>query len=450
LKASASQTIEADTEDKAIAFRAPVPGGVVVFSGEGPCHHVLRPIDGELVLGRTRFGEVGVVDGRVSRNHASCRWEHGLWSVKDLASRNGTTVDARPCSDETRAGTNALVRVGDTLVLLVPDVIPHEERPIRREDDAIVGPRLSAVLDEVKRAGAGSVLHVTGPSGAGKEVVARAFHRLGGKSAGPFIAINCAAIPAGVAERLLFGARKGAFSGAHADAPGHVQEADGGTLFLDEVGELDLEVQAKLLRVLDAREVIALGASRPRPVDIQLVSATHRDLRELVAARKFREDLYFRIARPSVTLAPLASRREEIPFLVEDVCRRRNVVPHASLVEACLMRRWPGNVRELIAEVSAATTSSAVGEDGRVRAAALATSAGLEFAGAEDTKPRSAEPADDSPKQLPSRAEIEAALQRHNGRVASAARDLDVHRNQLRRWLTKEGIDPRTFGSDES
>src|SRR5205823_14554395 len=119
-----------------------------------------------------------------------------------------------------------------------------------------------------------------------------------------------------VAERLLFGAKKGAFSGATADVEGYVQAADGGTLFLDEIGELDLAVQAKLLRVLEAREVLPLGASRPRPVDLRLCSATHRDLRAAVADGSFRADLFFRVGQPEVALPPLRERPEEIPFLV--------------------------------------------------------------------------------------------------------------------------------------
>jgi transcriptional regulator with GAF, ATPase, and Fis domain len=133
---------------------------------------------------------------------------------------------------------------------------------------------------------------------------------------GELVAVNCAAIPAGLAERLLFGTRKGAYSGADRDADGYLAAADGGTLFLDEVAELDLDVQAKLLRVLETGELLALGAARPRAVQLRVVAATLRDLRAAVAAGRFRDDLYYRIGRPEVRLPPLRERLEEIPWLV--------------------------------------------------------------------------------------------------------------------------------------
>src|SRR5690606_19118893 len=138
--------------------------------------------------------------------------------------------------------------------------------------DHVVGVKTHEVLQAAFRAARAGVLHVTGETGSGKEVVARAFHELAGGKSGAFVAVNCATIPEGVAERLLFGARRGAYSGADRDAVGYVQEADGGTLFLDEVGELDLSVQAKLLRVLESREVLPLGASRPIHVDLRICS----------------------------------------------------------------------------------------------------------------------------------------------------------------------------------
>jgi transcriptional regulator with PAS, ATPase and Fis domain len=161
-------------------------------------------------------------------------------------------------------------------------------------------------------------LLVVGPTGAGKELAARHFHRAGPRPQGPFVAVNCATIPAGLAERVLFGAVRGAYSGADSNADGYVHAADGGVLFLDELGELELTVQAKLLRFLETREVYAVGATRPRTVDVRVCSATHRDLRAMAGRREFREDLYFRLGRPQVALpaapppprgGPLAARR---------------------------------------------------------------------------------------------------------------------------------------------
>ncbi|MBK6515752.1 MAG: sigma-54 factor interaction domain-containing protein [Polyangiaceae bacterium] len=154
-----------------------------------------------------------------------------------------------------------------------------------------------------------------GASGTGKELLARAFHESQG--AGPFVAINCATIAPAIAERLLFGAKKGAFTGAEQDAIGHVQAADGGTLFLDEVAELEPGVQAKLLRFLETREFFAVGDVRPRRAEVRVCFATMKDLRSDVASKRFREDLFHRIATPMLELPPLAARRYEIPFLIE-------------------------------------------------------------------------------------------------------------------------------------
>ena len=147
-------------------------------------------------------------------------------------------------------------------------------------------------------------------------------HATAPESNAPFVAVNCAAIPEGLAERLLFGARKGAYSGATADAEGYIQAANRGTLFLDEIAELDPLVQAKLLRVLETREVLPLGASRAKKVDIGICAASHRRLRDEVTAGRFREDLYFRIGRPEVQIPPLRERLDEIPWFVARELRR--------------------------------------------------------------------------------------------------------------------------------
>src|SRR6185436_2830275 len=201
-------------------------------------------------------------------------------------------------------------------------------------------------------------------------------------------AVNCAAIPHTIAERLLFGARRGAYSGAEADAIGYVQEADGGTLFLDEIAELDAQVQAKLLRVLESREVLSLGASRPRKVDFALCSAASKDLRALVGSGGLREDLYFRIGRPAVMLPALRHRPEEIPALIARELARCSpaLTAHVALVEQCLLRPWPGNVRELVAEIRVAAQAAA--KDGnRVTAHHLAPSAGTVFGDGAASRP---------------------------------------------------------------
>ncbi len=195
---------------------------------------------------------------------------------------------------------------------------------------------------------------VRGETGAGKELVARAVHALSPRRQGPFVAINCAALPGALLESELFGHVKGAFTGAHKDTPGHMQQAHRGTLFLDEVAELPLELQAKLLRVLETRSVLPVGAREPAPVDIRIVSATHRSLRHEVEAGRFRADLMYRLRVIPLMLPPLRERLADLPLLCDRLCGEMNatwsrqVTSVAPAAMAALQRHdWPGNIREL-------------------------------------------------------------------------------------------------------
>jgi DNA-binding NtrC family response regulator len=286
---------------------------------------------------------------------------------------------------------------------------------------------------------------ITGESGTGKELAARAFHSAGPQASGPFVAVNCAAIPEGLAERLLFGARRGAYSGATHDTEGYVQAAHGGTLFLDEVAELDAAVQAKLLRTIETQQVLELGAVAPKPVRIRVCSATH-DLRARVKAGRFRDDLYYRIGQPEIQLPPLRERREEIPWhlaeCVKVVDPQSPLSIDVSFVVECLQRPWPGNVRELLGE-------------GR-RAAARALDEGRRSVEARDLDPRAgkgvihprSEP-EPPPPDGPPEDEIAEALRLERGNVSRAARRLGIHRNRVRRWLDKYGVDRAAFNDSE-
>ncbi len=259
--------------------------------------------------------------------------------------------------------------------------------------------------------------------------------------------INCSAIPDGMAERLLFGTKRGAFSGADADADGYLQAAHGGTLLLDEVADLSLTTQAKLLRALETREVLPLGSSRPRSIDVRVCVATNKPLRTEVSAGRFREDLYFRIGQPEVRLPPLRQRCEEIPWLILLELKRisSNLAIHASLVEACLLRPWPGNVRELLAAVRTAAHAATLEGDAKLEDKHLATTAGTALS--PNAKP--AESQAEAMKALSPdearRSALVAALRRADGNVTRAARALGVHRNQLCRWLTRLQIDAKSF-----
>jgi transcriptional regulator of acetoin/glycerol metabolism len=419
----------------------PHPGLVLIHSERRPRYEVIT-LAQPRTLGRGEIG--GVDDSCLSRRHAEVAFAGGRFEVRDLGSRNGTFLDGKRVS-ESASAEEGLLRIGDTLFLLARDARPFESGRVELPGGGSAGATLRAAWDEIERvAEHGETLHLTGETGSGKEVAARLFHRKSPRADGPFVAVNCAAIPTGVAERLLFGAKKGAFSGADADADGYVQTAHGGTLFLDEVAELDLEVQAKLLRVL---EVLPLGAAKPRHVELQVCSATHHALRDRIDAGKFREDLFFRIGRPHVRVPPLRERREDIPWLVDATLRAATppLKPHASLVETALLRAWPGNVRELMIEVRDAARRAAARSSELAEAIDLAETAGLARGSS------AAQVSEGSMATLKdhTREEIEAALRQEKGNVTRAARALGLHRNQLRRWIEANNFDVSLLASDD-
>ncbi len=433
------------------ATRSPLPGLLLVFTeGRPSCEPV--PLEGgKLALGRGRVGRIVVDDDGMSRQHAQVTHDGEVWRVEDLGSRNGTAVDGERVRGTFRAAHPRVLRVGDTLFLFVDDLAPFETERVEVRAGVVVGPTLSRAWREIASiALGGDTLHIGGETGSGKEKAALHFHAAGPSAKGPFVPVNCAAIPHALAERLLFGAKRGAYSGADTDAEGYVQAADRGVLFLDEVAELDLAVQAKLLRVLESREVTPLGAARPQKVDVRICTAAHADLKKRVTEGKFREDLYFRVARPSVEIPPLRERREEIPYLVAAATTRDKAM-HASLLEAALVRPWPGNVRELLVEVREATrVASADATSTQVEARHFAPGAGgSEARAAADGVERSPSGDDDDARrerERPTREAIVATLRTHGGNIARAARALVVHRTQLRRWMLRDGIDVAALG----
>jgi transcriptional regulator with GAF, ATPase, and Fis domain len=333
-----------------------------------------------------------------------------------------------------------VIRIGRTLGIVVTDVRRFLGARVGLTGDTVVGPTLADAWQRVERAARiGDNLLVTGESGTGKELAARAFHAAT-DATGELVSVNCAAIPAGVAERLLFGTRRGAYSGADHDADGYLAAADRGTIFLDEIGELEPLVQAKLLRALEAREVLPLGAARPRKIELRVVAATLRDLRDDVADRRFRADLYHRIGRPEVHLVPLRERREDIPWLIARAAERAapGMVLQPSLIETCLVRPWPGNARELIGEIRRAALATRDAGARDLRGDSLEPTAGLtlERRTARGTlaPPPIGTPA---PAPLPDRDTIVRSLAAEGGNVARTARALGLHRNQLRRFLAR-------------
>jgi DNA-binding NtrC family response regulator len=241
--------------------------------------------------------------------------------------------------------------------LATENILLKEELATRRGAPQIVGedPRLKQVTISLHRAAAtDATVLLEGESGTGKELFARALHALSPRADGPFVAINCAAIPENLLETELFGYEKGAFTGANARKLGKFELAHRGTLFLDEIGELPLALQAKILRALEEKKFERVGGTTPLQVDVRVVAATNRNLKAAVAARQYREDLYFRLSVFPITIPPLRDRKNDIPmlarFFIDRFCRDLNKPPlvvAASADEALRAHPWRGNVREL-------------------------------------------------------------------------------------------------------
>ncbi len=304
--------------------------------------------------------------------------------------------------------------------------------------------RMAGLMSEARMVAASdaSVL-IRGESGTGKEVLARAIHRASPRANGPFVAINCGAIPEQLLESELFGHVKGAFTGAGNTRIGLFQSANGGTLFLDEIGDMPLALQVKLLRVLQERMVRPVGATRAEPVDVRLLSATHRDLDAAMADGQFREDLYYRLDVVSLTLPRLEERREDIPPLaahfVQQVAGKygkpiSGFAPDA--LEALATAAWPGNVRQLynVVEQSCALTSTQLIPLSLVqRALRLPTMEALTYGEA---------------KQRFERSYLVQLLKLTDGNVADAARIAERNRTEFYRLLQKYDLTPAMFRSD--
>ena len=447
-EARATQADDSRPLDSGPDAGTPDPGVVMIFSGHEPCCvpvSLAEPVE----LGRGQGALPSLKDPMLSRRHARLAWELGRFHLTDLGSRNGSAVDGERLDGTVITDTARVLRLGHSLFLLARDVRPFRQYGVIVRDERIEGPSTQRLLFSVARVGQlGRTLFIGGESGSGKEGAARAFHQGGPARDGPFVAVNCAAIPEGIAERLLFGALKGAYSGAATDTEGYLQASSGGTLFLDEVADLELAVQGKLLRVIESGDVTPLGATRSRKVDLRVCSATCKDLRGLTSAGRFRADLFFRLGVPQVSVAPLRERHEEIPWLVARAVGRVSpeLAVHATLVEACLLRPWPGNVRELLAEVHTAAITALTAGSASVGASHLSPAAGgaLHVTRAPPDSPTAASasaPAAPPDPSAQERVRLLTALEQNSGNVSATARALGLHRTQLRRLLARHHID---------
>jgi DNA-binding NtrC family response regulator len=394
-----------------------------------------------LVIGADPRADLVIADPAMSKFHCEIRIAGGAATLRDLGSRNGTLVDqVRVIEAPLRDG--AVLQLGRTALrfdLGTRDVELSLSPRTRfgRLVGSSVAMRVAFAHLEAVAASTATVL-LQGESGTGKELAAEALHTESPRRDGPFVVVDCGAIPANLLEVELFGHEPGAFTGATARRIGAFEAASGGTLLLDELGELALDVQPKLLRALDRHEIQRVGSSERIATDVRVVAATNRNLREEVNAHRFRSDLYFRLAVVPITLPPLRERAEDLPVLIEAVLADLGVTAAAAaplrsgeLVAELLRHSWPGNVRELRNYIEAALVRQ-------------------DFGLARDDAEHDAEPAIDVAEPLRvvrerwvrhvERRYLEQLLAAHANNVSAAARAAGVDRVHLHRLLGRAGL----------
>jgi transcriptional regulator with GAF, ATPase, and Fis domain len=325
---------------------------LVVLDGPGRGERVA--VHGDLArVGSAPGNHLVLPDKTVSRTHCELRLRADTVQLRDCGSTNGTYVEGVLVHDgELKPGTS--VRVGNSVFRIesagLPVFVPLSTSTSFGE---LVGAstemrRVYAILERVAQTDA--TLLIEGETGTGKDVAARSLHAQSARKHGPFVPVDCGAIPETLIESELFGHVRGAFSGAVSDRRGVFEEAHGGTLFLDEIGEMPLSVQAKLLRAIETRSVRRVGGNTERPVDVRIVAATNRSLAQLANTGAFREDLYYRLAVVEVKLPPLRARADDIPILAQHFYSRfagHGACLPDSFLRMIMTRSFPGNVREL-------------------------------------------------------------------------------------------------------
>jgi two-component system NtrC family response regulator len=303
------------------------------------------------------------------------------------------------------------------------------------EDMLGTSPQMQAAFTLIRKvAGADAPVLLLGESGTGKEMAAAAIHRRSTRKGGPFVAINCNAIPESLLESELFGHEKGAFTGAHIQRKGMIETASGGTLFLDEIGELPPAIQVKLLRFLQEQRLQRVGGRQEIQIDTRLVAATNADLKQMIDTGKFREDLYFRLAVVTIRLLPLRDRGEDVVLLAREFLQghaaqtgRTKLVFAPDAVRAITRYSWPGNVRELQNRVKRAVIMTS---------GARVTSKDLELEGVQDVASSSVSTLRQARENV-ERQMIQQALKRNSGRITSAAAELGISRPTLYELMEK-------------
>jgi transcriptional regulator with PAS, ATPase and Fis domain len=441
--------------------RAGTRAGLVLLYAPGYEHfepaYLLHERD--LTIGRDPSAGICIPEASVSRQHARVHYRDGRWVLSDLGGRNGTIVDGE-FVQEIELEPFHEIRIGDAIFKFVPagaesykrfridgkilGGTPNEEPDARARRGHIVGgylvDRLASALKRIAPTGLSVIL--LGESGTGKEVFAHQLHEWSGRR-GAFQAVNCAAIPANLLESELFGYKRGAFSGADRDKQGLIRAAHEGTLLLDEIGDMPLDAQAKLLRVLQSKELYPLGATAPESVDVRVVCATHRDLKRLEQEEKFRSDLYARLNEYELRLPTLRERKEDVYLLLRTFLARhgRPDLGVSFLFMAALLHHdFPYNVREL----EACTKRAIALVEGAVLDAPLLPETitdEMRDYGRAASAVHEAEHASAPRQGTPTESELRELLATHEGNVAAVGRALGKARMQIHRWVERYRID---------
>jgi len=404
-----------------------------------------------VVVGKDPACDAPIDDPYVSARHLRIEPRGGGWHVVDLGSTNGTFISGARVS-QAQLPLGVPVSLGDAELVLERRDAPEPARAEAFEGMVTRDVSMRQVFELVERVGASdAAVTILGETGTGKELVARALHARSARRDGPFIPVNCSAIAETLIESELFGHEKGAFSGAERMRKGAFEEADRGTIFLDEIGELPLDLQPKLLRVLELGEVKRVGASRPIQVNVRIVAATHRDLRAQVRGGRFREDLFYRLCVVPITVPPLRQRKGDVRALAEAFLSRaapRGVTLRWAPEALAKLEGydWPGNVRQLKNVVQRALLFR--GEGQSVPAGAVTfedTRAVPGFGGDDDTLYLRGLTLEDIEREA-----IRLSLRRNKGKRAAVVKELRIAKSTVMKRIGQWGLHDEGRGAGET